>query len=44
MLICAMQYMSPKDEVGFCYEAPIVIKKDGCEILAKTPLEVTFFG
>ncbi|MFX1284595.1 MAG: M24 family metallopeptidase [Promethearchaeota archaeon] len=44
MLICAMQYMSPEDEVGFRYEAPIVITNDGCDVLAKTPLEVTIFG
>ena len=41
MLICAMQYMAPEDNVGFRYEGPIVITKNGCEILPKTPLEVT---
>ncbi len=44
MLICAMQYMAPEDVVGFRYEASIVITKTGCDILAKTPLEVTVFG
>jgi Xaa-Pro aminopeptidase len=43
MIICAMQYMSPEDGVGFRYEAPIIFTSKGCEVLAKTPLEVTEF-
>lgn len=43
MLICAMQYLSPEDAVDFRYEAPIVITKDCCDVLARTPLEVTIF-
>ena len=43
MIICAMQYMSPEDGIGFRYEAPIVFTSNGCEILAKTPLKVTEF-
>ncbi|MFW9915696.1 MAG: M24 family metallopeptidase [Candidatus Thorarchaeota archaeon] len=44
LIICAMQYMAPEDGVGFRYEAPIVITKDGCEVLNQTPLEVSIFG
>jgi Xaa-Pro dipeptidase len=41
MLICAMQFMVPEDKIGFRYEAPLLITKSGCEVLAKTPLKVT---
>ena len=41
VLICAMQYMAPEDEIGFRYESPLVITESGCEVLAKTPLKVT---
>jgi Xaa-Pro aminopeptidase len=44
MVICAVQMMVPEEKIGFRYEAPIVITKDGCEVLAKTPLEVTELG
>ena len=40
MLICAMQYACSEDGIGFRYEAPIVIKKDGIELLPKHPLEI----
>ena len=40
LLICAMQYACPEEGIGFRYEAPIVIGKDGCENLVKTPLAV----
>jgi Xaa-Pro aminopeptidase len=40
MLICAMQYACSDDQIGFRYEAPIVIKKDGIELLPKHPLEI----
>ena len=40
MLICAIQYACPSDKVGFRYENPIIIEKDGCEILSKYPLRV----
>jgi len=33
--------LTTEDEVGFRYEAPILITKSGCEVLAKIPLEVT---
>ncbi|MFX0045165.1 MAG: M24 family metallopeptidase [Candidatus Hermodarchaeota archaeon] len=41
VVICAMQFMVPEEEIGFRYESPIVITESGCEVLAKTPLEVT---
>ena len=40
VLICAMQYACQDEAIGFRYEAPIVIGRNGCELLAKHPLEV----
>ena len=40
VLICAMQYACQEDNIGFRYENPIVITKDGCELTAKTPLTI----
>ncbi len=40
MLICAMQYACPEEDIGFRYENPIVIRTDGCEYLSKFPLTV----
>lgn len=40
VLICAMQYACPEENIGFRYENPIVIQKDGCEELSKFPLGV----
>ena len=40
VLICAMQYACPDDDIGFRYENPIVIKKDCCEELSKYPLGI----
>jgi Xaa-Pro aminopeptidase len=40
VLICAMQYACPDDNIGFRYENPIVIHKDRCEELSKYPLGV----
>jgi Xaa-Pro aminopeptidase len=40
LLICAMQYASPEDGIGFRYENPIVIHSDRCEPLSKFPLGV----
>ncbi|MEW5785166.1 MAG: M24 family metallopeptidase [Bacillota bacterium] len=40
MIICAMQYACAEDKIGFRYEAPIVIKKNSCELLPKHPLEI----
>ncbi len=40
VLICAMQYACPDENIGFRYENPILIKKDGCEWMSKYPLAV----
>ena len=40
MVICAMQYACPEEDIGFRYENPIVIKKDGCELTSKYPLAI----
>jgi Xaa-Pro aminopeptidase len=40
MLICAMQYACPEERIGFRYENAILITKDGCETMSKTPLGV----
>jgi Xaa-Pro aminopeptidase len=40
MLICAMQYACPEENIGFRYENPILITEDGCEPLSKYPLSV----
>ena len=40
MLICAMQYACPEENIGFRYENPILILENGCEALSKYPLSV----
>lgn len=40
LLICAMQYACPEEDIGFRYENPIVIHADHCEPLSKFPLAV----
>jgi Xaa-Pro aminopeptidase len=40
LLICAMQYACPEENIGFRYENPIVILAEGCEYLSKFPLAV----
>jgi Xaa-Pro aminopeptidase len=40
MLICAMQYACPEEEIGFRYENPILITEDGCEALSQYPLGI----
>ena len=40
MLICALQYACPDENIGFRYENAILITKDGCEIMSKYPLAV----
>lgn len=40
MLICALQYACPEEQIGFRYENAIRITKDGCEVMSKTPLAV----
>jgi Xaa-Pro aminopeptidase len=40
MLICAMQYACPEEEIGFRYENPILITDDGCEVMSRFPLAI----
>lgn len=40
MVILAIQYAAPEDDIGFRYENPIVIEKDGCELTSKYPLAI----
>ena len=40
VLICAMQYACPEEDIGFRYENPIVIHKGDCEPLSKFPLGI----
>ncbi|RPI49378.1 MAG: aminopeptidase P family protein, partial [Chloroflexi bacterium] len=40
MVICAMQYACPEEEIGFRYENPILITAAGCEPLSRFPLAV----
>lgn len=40
VLICAMQYACPDENIGFRYENPILILPDGCEAMSKFPLTV----
>ena len=40
VIICAMQYACPGEDIGFRYENPIVLKKSGCEIMSQFPLTV----
>ncbi|MEA4939517.1 MAG: hypothetical protein VB091_08020 [Christensenella sp.] len=40
MLICAMQYACPDENIGFRYENPILLSKNGCEYMSKFPLAI----
>jgi Xaa-Pro aminopeptidase len=40
MLICAVQYACPEEEIGFRYENPILITTGGCEPLSKFRLAI----
>ncbi|MBN1146937.1 MAG: aminopeptidase P family protein [Anaerolineales bacterium] len=40
VLICAMQYACPEENIGFRYENPILITASGCEPLSKFPLGI----
>jgi len=44
MVICAMQYACPAEGIGFRYENPILIQKDGCEYMSKYPLAIEEIG
>jgi Xaa-Pro dipeptidase len=40
LLICAMQYACPEEDIGFRYENPILITEDGCEALSNFRLGI----
>jgi Xaa-Pro aminopeptidase len=40
MVICAMQYACPEEEIGFRYENPILITEEGCEAMSRFPLAI----
>jgi Xaa-Pro dipeptidase len=40
VLICAMQYACPDEQIGFRYENPILILKDKCEAMSKFGLRI----
>ena len=40
LLICAVQYACPEENIGFRYENPILIKEKNCEAMSKFPLSV----
>ena len=40
LLICAMQYACPEENIGFRYENPIVLYEDRCEPLSLFPLSI----
>ena len=40
MLICAIQYACPEENIGFRYENAILITEDGCETMSKYPLGI----
>lgn len=40
MVIAAMQYVCPQDEIGFRYENPILLRDGGCETMSKFRLGV----
>jgi Xaa-Pro aminopeptidase len=40
IVICAMQYACPEEEIGFRYENPILITEDGCEAMSRYPLAI----
>lgn len=44
MLICALQYACPEEQIGFRYENAILITKTGCETMSNYPLGVEEVG
>jgi len=40
MVIAAMQYVCPQDEIGFRYENPILLRDGGCETMSKFTLAI----
>ncbi len=44
MVVCAMQYASTAEGIGFRYENDILILKGGCEYMSKYPLTIDEIG
>lgn len=44
LIICAMQYACPDENIGFRYENPVLIRKRDCEPLSRYPLGVEEIG
>ncbi len=40
LIICALQYACPEEGIGFRYENPILLTRQGCEPLSRFPLSV----
>ena len=40
MVVAAMQYVCTEDDIGFRYENPVVVRRDGCEAMSKFPLAI----
>ena len=40
MVVAAMQYVCPEDDIGFRYENPVVLRREGCEVMSKFPLAI----
>ena len=44
MVVAAMQYVCPGDDIGFRYENPVVLYKDRCEVMSQFPLAIEEIG
>ncbi|MGD9093582.1 MAG: M24 family metallopeptidase, partial [Anaerolineales bacterium] len=44
LIICAIQYACPEEQIGFRYENPLLLLDEGCEVLSKYPLAVEGVG
>jgi Xaa-Pro aminopeptidase len=40
LVIAALQYVCPQDEIGFRYENPVLLGAGGCETMSKFPLAI----
>lgn len=40
MVVLAMQYAAPEDNIGFRYENDLLITKNGCELMSKYPFGI----
>jgi len=44
MVVAAMQYVCTEDAIGFRYENPVVLRKDGCAVMSQFPLAIEEIG